>query len=141
MCVLQDICRYMRGELRAEAGHLLLRSVLTHGIEHVELRDEIYCQLIRQCSQCANDEWCTRVWQLFALCSNVFKPCKTFKKVSGLKKEQAYAPIHVPLLMNIESTEVLLFLQCVSKLVKAFVLCEAFSLSSMQFYFVLRFVQ
>ena len=102
MCVLQDICRYMRGELRAEAGHLLLRSVLTHGIEHVELRDEIYCQLIRQCSQCANDEWCTRVWQLFALCSNVFKPCKTFKKVSGLKKEQAYAPIHVPLLMTIE---------------------------------------
>ena len=77
----QDICKYMRGEVRAEASYLLVRGVISHGIKHVEMRDEIYCQLIRQCTRCPHDDWATRLWQLFALCSNVFRPCKTFSKV------------------------------------------------------------
>lgn len=79
---LQDICKYMKGESRLDTGYLLLRGIISQGIEHIELRDEIYCQLIRQCTSNPHDEWCARVWQLFCLCSLVFMPCKTFRKVS-----------------------------------------------------------
>ena len=71
----------MRGDARIDSGYVLLRGIITHGITHVELRDEIYCQLIRQCTHCSNEEWAVRVWQLFALCSVVFLPSKTFRKV------------------------------------------------------------
>ena len=56
----------MRGELRPEQINLTIQSIIAYGIERPELRDEIFCQIIRQSTDCPRDDWLLRVWQFMS---------------------------------------------------------------------------
>ena len=72
----------MKRDSGAEGSCSLLRAIVGAGLNNVELRDEIYCQLMRQSTRCPSDDALLRAWQVFAVCSVSFPPCPTFKKVS-----------------------------------------------------------
>ena len=71
----------MKGELKGDAANVAIRNMIAQGIEKVELRDEIYCQLIRQTTCNPNSEYCQRVWSVFSLCVVSFGPSHTLNKV------------------------------------------------------------
>ena len=79
----QDICKYMKGELTEDMAHNAIRSMIAYGIERVELRDEMYCQLLRQTNGCRHVEYTIRAWLIMALCATSFNPSRTLLKVSG----------------------------------------------------------
>lgn len=72
----------MKGELKDDLAHLALRGMVSYAIERVELRDEIYCQLIRQTNGCRHLEYTLRAWVIMGLCSASFSPSRTLLKVS-----------------------------------------------------------
>ena len=71
----------MKGELKGDAANIAIRNMIAQGIDKVELRDEIYCQLIRQSTYNPNSEFCQRVWSVFSLCAVSFGPSHTLHKV------------------------------------------------------------
>lgn len=81
-CLLQDLCKYMRGEFRHDTAHSVLRSVIGYGLERLELRDEIYCQLMRLTNDNPHQDYEVRVWDVLCLCSVSFAPSTTLSKVS-----------------------------------------------------------
>eukprot|EP00301_Raphidiophrys_heterophryoidea_P005200 c12213_g1_i2.p1 GENE.c12213_g1_i2~~c12213_g1_i2.p1 ORF type:complete len:2183 (+),score=510.34 c12213_g1_i2:803-6550(+) len=52
----------------------LAEDVINKGIEKEDLRDEIYCQLIKQLTHNPNSESASRCWQLLCICSHSFPP-------------------------------------------------------------------
>ena len=78
----QDICKYMKGELKEDLSYLAIRGIISYGIERVELRDEIYCQLIRQTNGCRHVKQTLRAWGIMGLAAVSFSPSRTLLKVS-----------------------------------------------------------
>ena len=81
--LLQDVHRYTRlGELR---GSSIVRGLISHCIQRPELRDELYCQLIRMTTDnpAPEDQLC-RIWTMLCLCAVSFSPSRTLRKVSCL---------------------------------------------------------
>ena len=70
----------MRGELRQEQINLTIQSIIAYGIERPELRDEIFCQVIRQSTDCPRDDWLLRTWQFMSLCIVAYPPSRHLNK-------------------------------------------------------------
>ena len=81
LSLLKDLTKFMKGELKGDVANVAIRNMIAQGIEKVELRDEIYCQLIRQTICNPNSEYCQRVWSVFSLCAVSFGPSHTLNKV------------------------------------------------------------
>lgn len=80
--IFKDLCKLLKGELKPEQAILTIQSTIAYGIERPELRDEIFCQLIRQVTDNPRDDSVLRGWHFMALCAIGFPPSKNFNKVS-----------------------------------------------------------
>ncbi|XP_064490090.1 myosin-VIIa-like isoform X2 [Ornithodoros turicata] len=78
--IFKEIVKYLRGDNKMEGDVQCIQTVLGHGIEREELRDEIYVQLIRQSTNNPSREACMKAWLLIALCVVAFRPSKSFAK-------------------------------------------------------------
>ena len=86
--IFRDMNKYMKGELKLEQEIQVIQAVVGYGIEREELRDEIYVQLMRQCTNNPNVEYLERLWLIFCLCVVSFPPGKLLHKyvISFLRK-------------------------------------------------------
>ena len=82
--IFKDLCKFLRGDARADQVHLIIQSTIAYGIDRPELRDEIFCQLIRQVTENPREEAIIRGWQFLTLCVTAFPPSKKFNRVSVL---------------------------------------------------------
>jgi len=80
--IFKDMCKLLRGELKPEQYILVIQSTVAYGIERAELRDEIFCQLIRQVSNNPKQDAIMRGWHFLTLCTIAFPPSKNFNKVN-----------------------------------------------------------
>ncbi|XP_014299104.1 myosin-I heavy chain isoform X1 [Microplitis demolitor] len=89
--IFRDLCKYLRGEMKLEQEITTIQTIIGHGIEREELRDEILVQCMRQATNNPNAEWSERVWLLLCLAIVAFQPSKLLYKyfVSFLKKNLA----------------------------------------------------
>jgi hypothetical protein len=78
--IFKDLCKLLRGDLKQDQYSLTIQSTIAYGIERPELRDEIFCQLIRQVTENPKDEAVFRGWHFLALCTIAFLPSKNFNK-------------------------------------------------------------
>ena len=79
--IFKDLCKLLRGDLKPEQYNLTIQSTIAYGIERPELRDEIFCQLIRQVSDNPKDDALMKGWHFLTLCTIAFPPSKNFNKV------------------------------------------------------------
>ena len=80
--IFKDLCKLLKGELKPEQAILTIQSTIAYGIERPELRDEIFCQLIRQVTDNPKEDAVLKGWHFMALCTVAFSPSKNFNKVS-----------------------------------------------------------
>ena len=79
--IFKDMCKLLKGELKPDHHNLTIQSTIAYGIERAELRDEIFCQLIRQVTNNSKEESVVRGWHFLTLCTIGFPPSKNFNKV------------------------------------------------------------
>ena len=79
---LQDLCKYARGELKGELEIGTIQTIIRHGIDREELRDEIFVQCVRQINNNPSGDQASRLWLLLCLVVVAFPPGKSFFKVS-----------------------------------------------------------
>lgn len=80
--IFKDLCKLLKGEMKSEHYNLTIQSTIAYGIERGELRDEIFCQIIRQVSNNPKEEAVMRGWHFLTLCVIGFPPSKNFNKAS-----------------------------------------------------------
>ena len=80
--IFKDMCKLLKGDLKPDQSNLIIQSTIAYGIERPELRDEIFCQLIRQVTDNPKEEGVLRGWHFITLCTIAFPPSKNFNKVS-----------------------------------------------------------
>ena len=79
--IFKDMCKMLKGDLKTEQSNLIIQSTVAYGIDRPELRDEIFCQLIRQVTDNPKEEAVLRGWHFLTLCTIAFPPSKNFNKV------------------------------------------------------------
>ena len=67
--------------MKGDIGVSLIRSVVSKGKDRVELRDEIYCQLLRLSNGSPSLDNTLRAWAVMAVCSVAYTPSHTLLKV------------------------------------------------------------
>ena len=80
--IFKDLCKFLRGDARSDQVNVIIQGTIAYGIDRPELRDEIFCQLIRQVSENPREDAVFRGWQFLTLCVTAFPPSKNFNKVS-----------------------------------------------------------
>jgi len=73
-----NIMGYM-GDKHMPYPAMLAQDVLKTGVQDKELRDEIYCQLIKQLTQNPRAESVAKGWQLMCMCVGTFPPTFDFE--------------------------------------------------------------
>ena len=68
------------GEDGAFKSLLHAATIIRNGLQYSSLRDEIYCQLIKQSTANPKEQHVIRIWELLAFCSGCFAPSPNFYK-------------------------------------------------------------
>ncbi len=76
--LFQNLLGYM-GDKQMPFAPMLAQDVLRKGFENKELRDEIYCQIIKQLSNNPRSESIAKGWQLLCMCVATFPPSYDFE--------------------------------------------------------------
>lgn len=74
----KDMLGYM-GEKAMQFPATLAQDILQKGIETLEIRDEIYVQLIKQLTDNGRSESLAKGWQLMCMCVSCFPPTSDFE--------------------------------------------------------------
>ncbi|KAL6074436.1 Rho GTPase-activating protein 39 [Balamuthia mandrillaris] len=74
----QGVIKKGTHEMQHEAR--LAREIVSEGISHGELRDEIFCQLCKQTTNTPNLEYAYKGWELLCFCCISFAPTKNFEE-------------------------------------------------------------
>jgi len=70
----KDLGKQMRGELKPEQCELSIQSVVAYCLEREELRNEIFCQLMRQTNNNPDIDDQLRGWHILCVCCVSFPP-------------------------------------------------------------------
>ena len=81
LSIVQDITKCLKDECKDDSMANVIQSIVKQGIERIELRDEILCQLIRQSSDNPDDSSLILSWLFMCLCTASFTPSKNLHKV------------------------------------------------------------
>lgn len=84
--LLQEITKYIKDECKDDVALQTVQKYVKAGIERIELRDEIFCQLVRQTRSNPERPWLLTTWTLLCLCTASFSPSKTLNKVTNETK-------------------------------------------------------
>ena len=79
--IFKDIAKLLKGEMKTEQYNLIIQSTIAYAIDRSELRDEVFCQLIRQVTNNPKEDSIMRGWHFLTLCTIAFPPSKNFNKV------------------------------------------------------------
>ncbi|KAL8585216.1 hypothetical protein ACOMHN_013231 [Nucella lapillus] len=93
--IFKELTKYIRDELKDEAALTTVQYIVRSGIERIELRDEILCQLIRQTNDNPEVDTLRHAWVIMCLCTASFSPSKNLHKylLSYVKKNCSNAVI------------------------------------------------
>lgn len=69
------------GENKETETMVHIRAVVTNGLEKLSLRDEIYCQLVKQTHNNLKEKCEALMWELMAICCGCFAPCYFLKNL------------------------------------------------------------
>eukprot|EP00039_Didymoeca_costata_P024022 m.9005 g.9005 ORF g.9005 m.9005 type:complete len:2048 (+) comp3994_c0_seq1:287-6430(+) len=72
--IFKDLHKQMKGELRQDQAIQSIQSIIAYCLERAELRDEIFCQLMRQCNNNPDPEAQLRGWHILCVCCVSFPP-------------------------------------------------------------------
>jgi len=74
----KNIMGYM-GDREYNSPAILAKELVDMALEHPNVRDEIYCQIIKQLRRNPNAQSVSRGWQLMAICLEAFPPKSEFE--------------------------------------------------------------
>ncbi|XP_062572386.1 myosin-I heavy chain-like isoform X2 [Saccostrea cucullata] len=78
--LFKEITKYIKDEVKDDVALQTVQKYVKSGIERIELRDEIFCQLVRQTKHNPERPWLLTTWTLLCLCTAAFSPSKTLHK-------------------------------------------------------------
>nr|XP_034326517.1 myosin-I heavy chain isoform X5 [Crassostrea gigas] len=78
--LFKEITKYIKDECKDDVALQTVQKYVKAGIERIELRDEIFCQLVRQTRSNPERPWLLTTWTLLCLCTASFSPSKTLNK-------------------------------------------------------------
>ncbi|XP_052271099.1 unconventional myosin-VIIb-like isoform X2 [Dreissena polymorpha] len=78
--IFKDITKCLKEDVKDDSAPLVIQTVIRHGIERIELRDEILVQLIRQTTENPDDNSLVLGWLFLCLCTASFAPSKNLHK-------------------------------------------------------------
>lgn len=66
---------------KTDKGYIALRELFIYGLRHFDLRDEIYCQIMKQVSNNPDKQSVQRGWEVFSACCGLFSPSARLLKI------------------------------------------------------------
>ncbi|XP_036363570.1 unconventional myosin-X isoform X1 [Octopus sinensis] len=87
--LFKELTKYIRGEeTNSDSVIQFLQNFVRYGLERIELRDELYCQIVRQTHRNPDTDALIKAWGVMSFCSAAFSASKTLHKylVSYVKK-------------------------------------------------------
>ncbi|ELR24836.1 myosin head (motor domain) domain containing protein [Acanthamoeba castellanii str. Neff] len=77
--IFKKLTAYM--DTKTDKGYAALRDIFVYGLRHFDLRDEIFCLLMKQIANNPDRMSTTRGWEAMAACCGLFSPTAKLLKV------------------------------------------------------------